>query len=162
MSLAPVVSQTICQGTMFGVVLQVGDQHFIARLQRRPRVALRDEIDRLGGAAHENDLGARARIDEARHAVARGLVHRGRFLAQGMNAAMNVGVVTAFVVVDGLDDRLRALRGGAVVQIGQRFRRAPGASISGIGGARPRHRRFGPNGRVQYFSSKIPQDLRVG
>ena len=54
-------------------------------------------------------------------AVARTLVHRGGFLAQGMNAAMNIGVVMAFVVIDGLDDALCALRRGAVVQVGQRL-----------------------------------------
>jgi len=38
-----------------------------------------------------------------------------------VNAAVYVGVVTALVVIDGLDHRDRTLRRGAVVQIGQRL-----------------------------------------
>ena len=49
-----------------GVVLEIGDEHLIARLAASERaIALRDQIDGLGRAAHEDDLVARARIDEA-------------------------------------------------------------------------------------------------
>ena len=104
-----------------GVVLEMGDEHLIAGLEQGPRIALRDQIDRFGRAAHEDDLVARARIDEPHQPVARPLIQRRRLLAQGMHAAMNVGVVMAFVVIDRIDDRIRTLRGGAVVQVSERF-----------------------------------------
>ena len=104
-----------------GVVLQMRDQNFIARPQDRPGKALRHQVDRLGGAAHENDFVARARVDEALQAITRTLVHRRGFLAQGVNAAMNVGVVMPLVIVHRVDHALRALGGGAIVQISQRL-----------------------------------------
>ena len=126
------------------------------------RIALRDQIDRLGGAAHEDDFVARARVDEALHAIARALVHRRGFLAQGMHAAMDVGMVMAFVIVHRIDDALGALRRGAIVQIGQGLavdharqdREMPprGLDVEASGPSRP--------GR--YFSSEFPQYLRVG
>ena len=57
-----------------GMMLEVGDEHLVAGHQQRPRIALRDQIDRFGRAAHENDLVARARIDEPHQPVARSLV----------------------------------------------------------------------------------------
>ena len=54
--------------------------------------AVGDQVDGLGGAAHEDDLARRARIDEAAHGLARALVGLGGPLAQGVHAAMHVGV----------------------------------------------------------------------
>ena len=42
-----------------GVVLHVGDEHLVARRQEGAAVALRHQVDRLGGAAHEHDLARR-------------------------------------------------------------------------------------------------------
>ena len=77
------------------------------------------QIDRLGGAPDENNLAARARIDEANQPVPCAFVQRRGLLAQGMNAAMDVGVVVTFVVIHCVDDTLGPLGRGAIVQIGQ-------------------------------------------
>ena len=103
------------------VVFQMSDQDFIAGPQQRPRIALRHQVDRFGGSAQEDDFVARARVDEARQAISRALVQGRGFLAQGVHAAMNIGVVMPFVVIHCIDHALRALRRGAVVQVGQRL-----------------------------------------
>ena len=91
-----------------GVVLERGDQDLVAGLEARPRVGLRDQVDRLGSAAHEDDLARRARIDEAPHALARALEGGRRRLAQRVHAAMHVGVRVRLVVLD----RARSPRSG--------------------------------------------------
>ena len=93
--------------------------------EHRAAVALGDQIDGLGRAAHEHDLVARAGVDEGHQPVARPLVERGRLLAQRMHAAVDVGVMVALVVVDGVDHGQRPLGGGAAVQVGQAACRAP-------------------------------------
>src|SRR5277367_1547122 len=44
------------------VVLQMRDQDLVAGAQGRSCIALRHQVDRLGGAAYENDLATRARV----------------------------------------------------------------------------------------------------
>jgi hypothetical protein len=93
-----------------GVMLEVGYQYFVAGFQQRSSIALRDEIDGLGGPAHENDFMSRSRLEEGDHSISRRLVKSGGLLAQGVYAAMDVGVVIPLVVVDRLDDGEGALR----------------------------------------------------
>src|ERR1700676_3041808 len=104
-----------------GVVLQMRYEYLVFRLKLGSGVALCDEIDGFGGAAHENDLVPRPRVDEFDQPVARALVKSSRLLAQGMDAAMYVGVMVTFVVIDGVNHGGRTLCRGAVVQIGQRL-----------------------------------------
>jgi hypothetical protein len=47
-----------------GVVFQMRDEYLVAGFEHGPRVALGDQIDRFGGAAHENDLVPRPGADE--------------------------------------------------------------------------------------------------
>ena len=103
------------------VMLEMGKEHLIARLEQGTTIALRDQIDGLGRAAHEHDLARRAGVDEARDALACALVQCRRFLAQRMHAAMDVGVMHPLVFVHRRDDAARALRGGAVVEISERL-----------------------------------------
>ena len=77
------------------VMLEMGNEHLIARLEQGTSIALRDQIDGLGRAAHEHDLARRTGVDEARDALACALIQRRRFLAQRMHAAMDVGVMHA-------------------------------------------------------------------
>ena len=85
-------------------MLEPGEQDLVAALQARARVGLRHEIDGFGGAAREDDLARGGGIHELTHAFARVLEHRRGLLAQLVHAAMHVGVVHAFVVVDRGDD----------------------------------------------------------
>ena len=58
---APVCSHTSCHGTMLAWCSSAGDQDLVAGLQPRARVALRDQVDRFGRAADEDDLAASSR-----------------------------------------------------------------------------------------------------
>ena len=82
--------------------------------------AVRHQVDRLGGAAHEDDLARLARVDEAPGRGARRLVGGGRALGKRVHAAMHVGAVGAAERGHGVDHRRRHLRGRRAVQICQR------------------------------------------
>ena len=119
----------VCSGDQLprhdvGVVFEPGEQDLVAALQARTRVGLRHEVDGFGGAAREDDLARGGGIHEPAHAFARVLEHLGRFLAQQVHAAMHVGVMQLFVVVDRGDDAGRALRRGGAVEEHQRLARA--------------------------------------
>ncbi len=116
-----------------GVVLECRDQDLVPGPEARAAVGLGDEVDRLGGAAHEHHLAHRGGIDEAAHALARTLEGgRGR-LAQGMHAAVHVGVRVGLVVLDRAQHRARALRGGGAVKVHQRMPVHGGAEDREVG-----------------------------
>ncbi len=102
------------------VVFERGEQDLVAALQARPRVGLRHEVDGFGGAAREDDFARGGGVDEGAHALARMLEHLRGFLAQLVHAAVHVGVVQLFVVVDRRDDAGGALRRGGAVEEDQR------------------------------------------
>ena len=104
-----------------GMVLHGGHDNFIARAEKLPPIALRHEIDRLGGAANENNLLQPAGVDEAPEFFPRLFVERGRQLAQIMHATVNIGVLLGVITVQRVDDRMGFLAGGAVIEIDQRL-----------------------------------------
>jgi hypothetical protein len=104
-----------------GVMLEMRNEHLVARLEQGTTITLRDQIDGLGRAAHEHDLARRTGVDEARDALACALVQRRRFLAERVHTAMDVGMMHPLVFVHGRDDAAWALRGGAAVEISERF-----------------------------------------
>ena len=58
------------------VVLEPGDEDLVARLEARPREALRHQVQAVGAALGEDDLAGLARVDEARDLGARAFVGR--------------------------------------------------------------------------------------
>ena len=60
-------------------------------------------------------------VDEALDFAARFLIQIGRDLRKLIDAAMDVGVLSAVVARDRVDDALRFLRAGAVVEIDERL-----------------------------------------
>ena len=102
------------------VVFHLADEDFVARAEALT-VARSDEIDRLGGAAHEDDFLAPRGMDELPHLVARGFVGLGCALAQKMHAAVNIGVERGVVMRLAVDHAVRLLTGGRVVEIDQRL-----------------------------------------
>ena len=80
-----------------------------------------DQVDRLGRAAREDDLGRRRGVDEASDFFSRAFVGGRRALAQLMHAAMHVRVVQALLQRHRLVNRRRGLARGGVVEIGQRL-----------------------------------------
>ncbi len=102
-----------------GMVFHGRQNDLVARLQPRPREALRHEVDGLGRAAREDDLFGMARIEQMLDLDPRILERLGRLLRQGVHAAMDVRVEVPVVVGFGRDHHLRFLRGGSVVEIDQ-------------------------------------------
>ena len=103
-----------------GVVLEPGDQHLVAGLDARPQERVRHQVDRLGGAAREDDLADRAGVDEAADALAGGLERVRGPLRKGVHAAVHVRVHLLGVAPFGVDHRPRTLGGRAVVEVHQR------------------------------------------
>src|SRR5256885_4939898 len=69
-------------GDDVGVMLERADEDLVAGPQARAAPGLRDEVDRLGGAAHKNDLARTAGVDETPYALARALVRGGSRLTE--------------------------------------------------------------------------------
>src|SRR5262249_31925751 len=103
------------------VVLHRRDDDLVAGTDVCRAVGGRNQIDRLGGSAHEHDLAALARIQEAAHQLARIFIHIGRAFAQPVDAAMDVGVLFGVKASDTIDHRIRLLSRRGVVEIDERF-----------------------------------------
>ncbi len=99
------------------VMFHRGDNDLIAGVQVGAAPTLRDEVDALGGTANEDDFARLGRAEEAAYLLTCLLVSAGGTLTQQMDGTMNVGVVVAVVVLQGVEYRLRLLRGGRVVEI---------------------------------------------
>ena len=139
------------------VVLQRRDDNFVAGADVRAPVGLGHEIDCLRGAPHEHDLPRLSRIEEPPNDVARCLIRVSRTLAEPVHAAMDVPVVLGVVPHQAIDDRLRLLSRGGIVQIHERLAVDPlpedGEVLTDRGhvegrGALRRNRRSACHGRV--------------
>ncbi len=104
-----------------GVVLHGGDEHFVASADVDAAVGLRNEVDGLGSAADKDDFARVGGVQKFPHRLARRIVRLGCAHAERVNAAMNVGVHVVVVIRDGIEDNLRLLRSGSVIEIDQRF-----------------------------------------
>ncbi len=112
--------QSSCQGTMLAwCSSQVRTISSPSPTWRRPP-ALRDQVDALGGAAHEDDLLRRAGVEEAPHRLARRLVGVGGAGGQRVGGAVDVGVLVLVEAREAVDDRPRLLGGGGVVEPDER------------------------------------------
>ena len=122
----PAHARGLLPGHQVGMVLQPAHDDAVAGAQpglARPRCPqpLGHEVQRLGRAAGEDQFMLHARADEALERGARLFKGVGGALAQRVHAAVNVGAVMAFEALHGFLHRQRHLRGGGVVQIGQRL-----------------------------------------
>ena len=101
------------------MVLHVGDDDLVALSEPWAHEAVRDEVDGLGGAARKDDLARIPGVEKAPDLLPGALVGRRRAFAQGVHAAVDIGVVVLVVVAERVDDRARLLAGRAVVEIGE-------------------------------------------
>ena len=108
-------------GHDLGVVLEHREHDFVARLQELPAVGVGDEIDAFGRAADEDDFLDRRCTEERLHLFAGLFVGVGRAGGQRVGAAMDVRIVVLVKVRNRVDHALRLLRGGGVVEPGQRL-----------------------------------------
>ena len=101
-----------------GVVLHLADQHRVAGPQVGARPGVGDQVDRLGHVAGEDRARDRA-VDEGRDPLPRALEQGVGLLRELVDAAVDVGVVVAVVVVERVEHGRRLLRGGGGVQVDQ-------------------------------------------
>ena len=80
-------------GDDIGVMLHGGDEHLVPGSNLGPPVGLSYEVDGLGGAANEDDLPLRPRIDVAARLHPGVLIGLGRPLAELVDAAVDVRIV---------------------------------------------------------------------
>ena len=99
------------------VVLHLGQDDHVAARDVLPAPRVGDEVDRLGRVAHEHDLVRVLGADERRDLDPRALPGRGRLLGQLVDAAMDVRVVAAVVLVDRVDHDARLLRRRGRVEV---------------------------------------------
>ena len=102
------------------MVLQQGRQDLIARFQIGSAPAHRHQIQSFGGVAHEDDLFGVFGADEPADPLARALVRVSGFDAQGVHAAVHVGIGGGVEVNKRVDHLTGFLGGGGVVEIDQR------------------------------------------
>ena len=76
-----------------GVVLELGNDNRIAGTEILEAPRIRNEVDRLGGAAREDDLPLRRSVDERSNRPPGSLVALGRALCQPVDATMDVRVL---------------------------------------------------------------------
>ena len=135
----PAALGKLLPGDEIRVMLHLGEQDLVARLDVRIAPAPRHGIDARGRPVGENALLALGGIDERADRFP-GLVEQlVRLLGQLVNAAMHVGIVLFVATDDRLDDLAGMLRAGRVVEIDQRHARADLAAEDGeIGSGRPR------------------------
>ena len=104
-----------------GVVLHLGDDDLVARLQVRAPPRVRDQVERLRRRAREHDLALPGRTDERGDLRARAFVQLSRLFGQRVHAAVHVRVVMLVEVDEAVDHAPRLLRRGRVVQPDERL-----------------------------------------
>ena len=103
------------------MVLHDGDDDAVPGLEQLGRIRRRDEVDRLGGVANEDET-LRRSVDESGDANPGTLERIGRVVAQRVHAAMHVRIARGVVGVDRVDDRTRLLRRRRRVEVDERMR----------------------------------------
>ncbi len=107
-------------GDDVGVVLQDGEHDAVTGPEMIEAPAVRNGVERPGGAAGEHHFGGARRPDHGGHLHPRRLVGGGRLVGQGVGAPVDVGVGRSVEVGHGLDHLLRLLAGGGRVEVDQR------------------------------------------
>jgi len=93
-----------------GVVLQMADDDFIIATDIGAAPGLGHQIDRLGGAAGEDDLVQRSGIEEAPGALAGTLIGLRHGVGEKMQPAVDVGIFTLIGTADAIQHLHRLLR----------------------------------------------------
>ena len=107
-------------GDEIAVMFGDGEKDLVAGAKFRPPVAVRDEIQGLGGVFREDDLFRFRGVDEAADPFPGVFVDVRGLYGEGVGPPVGVGVAAAVITAHGLDHAFRFLRGGAVVQIDDR------------------------------------------
>ena len=103
------------------MVLELGNDDFVAGPDERPAVSVHHQVQRIRGAACINYFARLLRVDKALDFDTCALISRRRGFRQIVHAAMDVGVLRRLVAHQAVDHLLRHLTAGGVVQVHQRF-----------------------------------------
>ena len=106
-------------GHDIAVMFHHSDDNFITVLQHLAERRCH-EVDALGGATSENHLLDAAGIDEATHLFTRLLHEICRFLREGVDATVHIGLVVVVHPVNGLHNGTRRLGRRSIVEIDER------------------------------------------
>ena len=102
------------------VVLHLGKQDDVALLEVFVAPRIGDEVDAVGRAGGEDNLARLGGVEEFRGAFTGGFVAEGGAHRERVDATVDVGVVLPVIVRERVDDALRFLRRGGVVEIDER------------------------------------------
>lgn len=105
------------------MVLHLGDDDTVARLQQVAAKAAGHQIDTFSGTLDEYDLFRRGSVDKLRR-FSTHCLHLLRCLgAQGLDTTMHCRIAMAVEVQFAIDHHLRLLRASGTVEVGQRTAR---------------------------------------
>ena len=99
-----------------GVMVELANDDVIARRQELSAVGLRHEVDALGGTTHEDDLLAGGGVDEPLHLFTGLFVSIRCTGSKSMRTAVDVRIIITVIVRDLVDDQVRLLRRGTIVE----------------------------------------------
>ena len=140
------------------MVLQLGDHDDVPGAERRQSVRIRDEVDRLGGIADEDDLARRGRVEERADLLARALQPLGGPLGELIDAAVHVRVRRLVERLHRLEHLAGLLRARRRIEVGEWLAvellledREVGTDALGIQGG---HGRTGHRGIVRVSSAR--------
>jgi hypothetical protein len=88
------------------VVLHLGDDDLVARAERQH---VGHQVERLGGVLREDDLARIGGANEGRDLDPGAFVERRRLFGEGVDSAVDVGVVVLVVVAHGIEHLQRLL-----------------------------------------------------
>ena len=103
------------------MVLHLGDEDFIAWLQAGAEEALGDEVGRFGGASDKENFPWLGGSQGLRDSLAGFVVARGGLHAEEMHASMDVGIVLTIEIGNRVNDHVRLLSRGGIVEIDERL-----------------------------------------
>ncbi len=112
----PRLRAELLPGHDVGVMLEPGDDDLVILADILSAPALRDEVDGLSCAANEHDFVRGRRAKKAADLLAGVLIRVGGAGGKLMRAAMDVRVFETVEMNKPVDDDLRLLRGGGVVE----------------------------------------------
>ena len=101
------------------MMFHVGDQNFIPSFQAGLRPPVRNQIYGLRGSTHKNKLVRIWSLYKMSHFMTHLLIGLGGLFTQVMEATMDIRILLAVILLQGVDHRLRFLGRSRIVQIGQ-------------------------------------------
>ena len=132
------------------MMLHPRDDDLVACADVLAAIGRGDEVDALRRAAREDDLARRRRIQKALHLDASRLIGARGALAEQVRAAVDVGIIAEVAAAQRIEDGLRLLRRGGVVEVDKRLA-VDLLMQSGELLAEPAHVEDRPTGRTDSF-----------